>query len=101
MLGGGWGEGEVGEDVAVVDEEGASFAELGGKEVGDIGDAAGGFEEDRFIAEGEGAGAVAGTGEAVLVGFRAVMGIDDELVDPDAAEVVEGVGDERAVENRD
>ena len=42
-------EGEVGEHVAVVDEEGF----FSGEKVGDIGDAAAGVEEDGFVAESD------------------------------------------------
>ena len=69
-------EGDVGEDVAVVDEEGVGAVE----EVADVGDAAGGFEAvGGFIAEVEGDVRVTGGGEGFGVSVREVMGVDDDV----------------------
>ena len=89
-------EGEVGEDIAVVDEEG-----IGREEVGDVVDPAAGLEQDRFVAEGDrdaGVGRI-WKGAPVLVGV--VVGVDDELAKPRASEVFEGEFDQRPTEHWD
>lgn len=69
-------EGNVGKDVAVVDQEGVGAVE----EVADVGDAAGGFEAvGGFVAEAEGDVRVTGGGEGFGVGVREVMGVDDDV----------------------
>ena len=69
-------EGDVGEDVAIVDEEGVGAVE----EVADVGDAAGGFEAvGGFVAEVEGDVRVMGGGESFGVGVGEVMGVDDDV----------------------
>jgi hypothetical protein len=87
-------EGEIGEDIAVIDDEG-----IVAEEVGDVGDAAGGFEEDGFEAEIDGGIAVDIVWEGVVVFFGVMVCIDDEILDTDLEEVVEGVADEGFLED--
>jgi hypothetical protein len=88
------GERKVGEDVAVVNEEGVGAVE----EVADIGDAAGGLEPfGGFVAEVEGSAVVAGVGEGEGEGPGEVVGIDDDGAGPGGDDVVEGGADEGPV----
>lgn len=66
----------------------------------DIGDAAAGFEEVGFVNEVDGTAFVASVGEGGIIGFGAVVGIDDEAVDASCEQVVEGVGDQRSAAER-
>ena len=86
-------EGEVAEDVSVVDEEG--FA---GDPGGDVFDAAAGFEEDFFVEESEGHSPVGFCGEGLFPGVGEVVGVDGDFFNSGGAAMVEGVGDEGAVE---
>jgi len=90
------GEGEVGEDVAIVDKK-RFFVDPRFN----IFDAAAGFEEEIFVEKGEGGVTVAAGGEGGGPGVGEVVGVDGEVGEAGSEAVVEGVGDEGAVENRD
>ena len=86
----------IGEDIAVVDENGVCTDPLC-----DVFDASAGFEEFIFVEKGEGGLAIASLGKKGGPGFGEVVGIDGEIRDSGSEALVEGVGDEGAVEDRD
>ncbi len=91
------GERQVGEDVAVIDPEGF----VARQQVGDVFDAAGGFEQHGLVAEMERAAAVGVVGEGGGVSLGAVVRVDDETLDAGVGdEVVEGESDERLADHR-
>lgn len=84
-------ERNIGENVAVVDEERIGTI----KEVTDVGNAAGGLEAvGGFIAEVEGGVRVAGGGEGFRVGVGEVMGVDDDVTCARSDDMIEGGTDE-------
>src|SRR4029079_1548597 len=84
------------EDVSVVDDEMSII-----DEIGDIRDAAGGFQEHRFMAKSDGRAAVFGVRERVRKTRRDVMGVDDEFPHARAAQIVEGPRDEGPMKKGD
>lgn len=85
-------DGEVGDDVSVVNEDGVAI-----DPIGDIFNASAGFEEIGFVEEGELGPAIGAIGEGLGPRFVEVMGIDGKVGDASGKAVVEGVGDEGAV----
>ena len=77
----------VGEDVAVVDEEG-----ILSDEGGDVFDAATGFEENFFVEEVELEPAIGAVGEGAVPFFMEVMGVDGYFLDAGREQVVESMG---------
>lgn len=89
-------EGDIREDIAIVDEE--WFV---ADEVSDVGNPAGGFKEDGFEAKGDRSLAIGMAGKRVVVFLGAMVGIDDEIANPGVEEMIEGVADERLLKDRD
>lgn len=87
---------QVGEDVAVIDDEGSVV-----HKVRDVGDAACGFQQHRFVAEGEGSFVVAGIWKSFRILPGEVVGVDDEFAQAGLEQVVERECDERSMEDRD
>lgn len=85
---------DVGEDVAVVDEDG-----VGPDEGGDVFDTAAGLEEVFFMEKVEVDAAIVAVGEGAVPFFVQVMGIDGDLGDSGGEEVIEGVGGHGAVKD--
>ncbi len=88
----GLGQGEIGKDVTIVDDEGVAL-----KQVGHIVDPAPCLEQDRFVSECDRGAIVARVREVLEVGLGAVVGIDDELLDPSPLQVVEREADQRSL----
>src|SRR5436190_2016103 len=93
MMREGRSEREVGEDVAVIDDEWRID-----DEVLDILDAARGFQNLRsFMPKCNGRVAIRGIRECCLPRLRAPMRIHDEPLDAGAKQVIERIGNERAI----
>ena len=89
-------EREVAEDVAIIDDE--VFVR---HEVGDVRDAPCGFEQLGFVAEGQRHIFVSAIGKCLGKLFRQMMRVDDELAHAVFQKMIEGMFDERLVEDRD
>jgi hypothetical protein len=85
---------EIGEDVAVVNEEGFVT-----DEVGDVFDAAAGFEEVWLVEELQCHAAIALVAKGFLPLFMEVVGIDGDVENAGLGEVIEGMHREGAVED--
>ena len=90
-------QGNVGEDIAVVNDEGALFPERE-----NFFHAAAGVQRFVLVAKGDGATAVlrVGAGESLVPGHFKGGGVDDELCDPCLHKVVHGVLNERFLKDR-
>ena len=85
---------DIGEDVAVVDEDG-----FGPDEGGDVLDAAAGFEKVFLVKKVELDAAVFGVGEGAVPFLMKVVGIDRDLGDAGGVQMVEGMGGHGAVKD--
>ena len=89
-------EGKIGEDIAIVDEEGFIFL----KKVLDVLQPPGRIEEDRLVAEENRPPPPALLGKGPVIGSGAVVGVDDEPLDADREAVVHRKGDQGAAADR-
>ena len=80
-------DGDIGEDVAVVDDDG-----IGPDEGGDVLDAATGFEEVFLVEKVEFDAAILGIGEGAVPFLVQVVGIDGDFGDSSGEKVIKGVG---------
>ena len=85
------GEGEVGQDVAVVHDE----TRIPGQQVRDVFQAAARVEQDRLMSEDDGTPPPGPVREGPVVRPGQVVGVDDESLDARGGEMVHGVCDER------
>lgn len=88
-------DGEVGDNIAVVDEDGVSI-----DPVGDVFDTASGFEEDGFVEKCELGPPVSSIREGLFPLFMEVMGVDGEISNSGLETVIENVCDEGTVGKR-
>ena len=89
-------ERKVGYDVAIVDEERFVFIE----QVLDVLEPPRGVEEDGLMAKEDRPSPPAPFGKRPVVRLWAVVGVDDEPLDPDREAVVHREGDERTAADR-
>ena len=87
---------QIGEDVAVVDEESLILHE----EIFDVFDPPGGVEENLFMAEEDRPSPPAPLGKLPVIGRRTVVGVDDEPLDADRQAMVHREGDQRSPADR-
>lgn len=85
-------DGEVGDDVTIVNEDGVAL-----DPIGNIFNAATSFEEVRFVEERQLGSAIGSLRESFLPCFVEMMSVDGEVGNSGIEAVVEDVGDERAV----
>ena len=89
-------EGEIGKNITVVDNQAFALRD----QVADIGNSPAGLQEDGFVNEIDWCIPVSALRESCVVGFRAMVGIDDEPPDTSGDQVIECIGDQRAVAER-
>lgn len=89
-------DGEIGDNVAIVDKDGVAI-----DPIGNVFDAASGFEEDGFMKEGKLGSAVCSIGKGLFPLLVKMMGVDCKIRDPCFETVIESVGDEGPVRERD
>ena len=83
---------EVGDDVAIVDENRVAIDPLF-----DVFDAAAGFEEDGLMEEGQGGSAVGSVGKSPIPGFGEMVGVDRKVGDARRDAVIHHMGDQGPV----
>ena len=86
---------QVGENIAIVDDEGISS-----KEILHIFDSTRGLEKIRFVAKVDRSFPIGVARENRIIGFGTMMGVNDETFDAGFEQVVKSAGDQRLVRDR-
>ncbi len=86
---------EVCEDVTIINDEG-----LIRDEIGDVRDATRCLQQKGLVAEGDGCPAVSLIRKGEVIAFRQMVRVHDELTEPGGEKMIEGIRDERPVEDR-
>ena len=90
-------QGEIGQNIAIVDKKRGRP-----EQIADIGDATRCLQQDGgFLSERDGTIAVAAFWKRLSVSVREVMGVDHKLTDAGVNQMVEGIADQRSMEDRD
>ncbi len=85
-------DGEIGDDVTIVNEDGVSIDPLR-----DVLNASSGFEKNGFVKKGEFCTAISSIGESLAPGLVKMMGVDGKISDPGGDAVIKDMGHEGAI----
>ncbi len=88
-------DGEIGEDIAVIDEQ-----RLAVDEIFDVFYTPTGLQPGRLVAEDNLLPSITIIGKFLIVSLREMMSIDNELIEPKSEEMIERESDERLLKNR-